>query len=104
MSALGQKQTCAVQTGMSALPPKATLDAECPLRAKSRMVDRLGVDVIVPKAEEIDQIHNTYMDVFYERSTPAQIDGLPQVACTFIARDRCCRRSGAAGRAISVSA
>src|SRR5262245_58302464 len=52
MSALGQKLTCAVQTGMSALPPKATLDAECPLRAKSRMVDRRGVDVIVPKAEE----------------------------------------------------
>src|SRR5262249_7379542 len=28
MSALGQKQTYAVQKGMSALPPKATLDAE----------------------------------------------------------------------------
>ena len=27
MSALGQKQTCAVRTGMSALPPKATLNA-----------------------------------------------------------------------------
>ena len=27
MSALGQKQTCAVQKGMSALPPKATLNA-----------------------------------------------------------------------------
>ena len=27
MSALGQKQTCAVQNGMSALPPKATLNA-----------------------------------------------------------------------------
>ena len=25
MSALGQKQTCAVQTGMSALPPKADM-------------------------------------------------------------------------------
>ena len=25
MSALGQKQTCAVQTGMSALPPKADI-------------------------------------------------------------------------------
>jgi hypothetical protein len=31
MTALGQKQTFAVQKGMSALPPKA----ECPLRAKS---------------------------------------------------------------------
>src|SRR5262245_39762054 len=27
MSALGQKQTCAVQKGMSALPPKATSNA-----------------------------------------------------------------------------
>jgi len=27
MSALGQKQTCALQNGMSALPPKATLIA-----------------------------------------------------------------------------
>jgi len=27
MSALGQKQTCAMQKGMSALPPKATLNA-----------------------------------------------------------------------------
>ena len=27
MSALGQKRTCAVQKGMSALPPKATLNA-----------------------------------------------------------------------------
>jgi hypothetical protein len=38
MSALGQKQTFAPQKVMSALPPKATLDAyifECPLRANS---------------------------------------------------------------------
>ena len=55
---------------------------------ESRMFDRLGVDVIVPKAEEIEQIHNTYMDVLHDRSTPAQIDGLRQVACTIIARDR----------------
>ena len=54
---------------------------------ESRMFDRLGVDVIMPKAEEIDQIHNTYMDVLHDRSTPAQIDGLRQVARTLIARD-----------------
>ena len=54
---------------------------------ESRMFDRLGVDVIMPKAEEIDQIHNTYMDVLHDRSTPAQIDGLRQVAGTLIARD-----------------
>src|SRR5262245_11604553 len=38
MSALGQKQTCAVQNGMSALPPIATAKADirkrsCPARA-----------------------------------------------------------------------
>ena len=54
---------------------------------ESRMFDRLGVDVIVPRVEEIEQIHNTYMDVLCDRSTPAQIDSLRQVARTFIARD-----------------
>src|SRR5262249_6005126 len=38
MSALGQKQTCAVREGMSALPPNSDIKCnimECPLRAKS---------------------------------------------------------------------
>ena len=36
MSALGQKRTCAVQNGMSALPPKADMcGARCPLCANS---------------------------------------------------------------------
>ena len=38
MSALGQKQTCAVQEGMSALPPKADMcgaTRRCPLSANS---------------------------------------------------------------------
>jgi len=37
MSALGQKQTCAVQKGMSALPPESDIkcDVECPLRANN---------------------------------------------------------------------
>jgi hypothetical protein len=36
MSALGQKQTFAVQKGMSALPPKADIHGpECPLRPKA---------------------------------------------------------------------
>ena len=60
---------------------------------ESRMFDRLGVDVIMPKAEEIDQIHNAYMDVLYDRSTPAQIDGLRQ-ACAHPHRAR--RRPGRA--------
>jgi len=41
MSALGQKQTCAVQKGMSALPPIATAKADfrkrsCPLYPRKR--------------------------------------------------------------------
>jgi aspartate racemase len=51
------------------------------------MFDRLGVDVVVPKMEEIDQIHNTYMDVVHDCSTPGKIDGLRQVARTLIERD-----------------
>jgi hypothetical protein len=35
MSALGQKQTCAVQNGMSALPPKADI---CSAQAHVRFV------------------------------------------------------------------
>jgi aspartate racemase len=54
---------------------------------ESRMFDRLGVDVVMPKPEEIEQIHNIYMDVLYDRSTPAQIDGLRQLARALIARD-----------------
>ena len=34
MSALGQKQTCAVQKGMSALPPKADIQCNWPMSAK----------------------------------------------------------------------
>jgi aspartate racemase len=54
---------------------------------ETRMFDRLGVDVIVPKGEEIRQIHKTYMDVLQDRSTQEQIDGLRQIAHTLIARD-----------------
>src|SRR5262245_36855800 len=46
-SALGQKQTCALQDGMSALPPKATSNATygCPLRAIADL--RLSFDDLV---------------------------------------------------------
>ena len=54
---------------------------------ESRMFDRLGVDVVMPKPEEIEQIHNTYMDVLFDRSSRAQIDGLRQLARTLVARD-----------------
>ena len=42
MSALGQKQTCAAQKVMSALPPKADMcsaTSGCPLSANSRHLD-----------------------------------------------------------------
>src|SRR5262245_5219298 len=54
---------------------------------ESRMFGRLGVDVVMPKAEEIEQIHNTYMNVLRERSTPEEIDALRQLARTLITRE-----------------
>src|SRR5947209_16826875 len=54
---------------------------------QSRMFGRLGVDVVMPAPEEIDVINNSYLDVVYDRSTPAGIDRLREVAHTLIARD-----------------
>lgn len=54
---------------------------------ESRMFGRLGVDVVMPKPDEVDFIHNTYLDVLYDRSTPAQIDRLREQAHTLIGRD-----------------
>jgi len=54
---------------------------------ESRMFDRLGVDVLMPKSDEIDFIHNTYLDVVYDRGTPEQIDRLRELAHTLVRRD-----------------
>jgi aspartate racemase len=54
---------------------------------ESRMFGRLGVDVIMPARHEIDFIHNTYLDVVYDRSTPAGIDRLRELADTLVKRD-----------------
>ena len=54
---------------------------------ESRMFGRLGVDVVMPKASEIEQIHNTYMDALNDRSTAKQIDELRQLARMLISRD-----------------
>ena len=54
---------------------------------ESRMFGRLGVDVVMPKPDEIDFIHNTYLDVVYDRSTPEKIDRLRELANTLIKRD-----------------
>jgi aspartate racemase len=55
---------------------------------ETRMFGRLnGIDVVMPKLDEIELIHNTYTDVVAARSTPAQIDRLRRLARTFIERD-----------------
>src|SRR3954454_6697884 len=54
---------------------------------KSRMFGRLGVDVVMPSPDEIDFIHNSYLDVVYDRSTPEKIDRLRELAHTLVKRD-----------------
>jgi aspartate racemase len=54
---------------------------------ESKMFGRLGVDVVMPTPDEIDFIHNAYLDVVYDRSTPAGIDRLRDLARTLIRRD-----------------
>jgi aspartate racemase len=54
---------------------------------ESRMFGRLGADVVMPKADEIDVIHNAYLDVVYDRSTPQTIDRLRELARLLIRRD-----------------
>lgn len=54
---------------------------------ESRMFGRLGVDVVMPRPDEIAFIHNSYLDVVYDRSTPAGIDKLRELAHTLIKRD-----------------
>jgi len=53
----------------------------------SRMFGRLDVDVVMPQPDEIDFIHNAYLDVVYDRSTSAGIDRLRELAHTLIRRD-----------------
>jgi aspartate racemase len=53
----------------------------------SRMFGRLDIDVVMPQPDEIDFIHNAYLDVVYDRSTPAGIDRLRELAHTLIKRD-----------------
>ena len=54
---------------------------------QSRMFGRLGVEVVMPTPDEIDFINNTYLDIVYDRSTPAGIDRLRELAHTLIQRD-----------------
>jgi aspartate racemase len=53
----------------------------------SKMFGRLGIDVVMPKPDEIERIHNAYLDVVYGRDTPATLDGLRELAHTLMTRD-----------------
>jgi aspartate racemase len=53
----------------------------------SKMFGRLGVDVVMPKPDEIERIHNAYLDVVYGRDTPQTLDDLRELAGTLMKRD-----------------
>jgi aspartate racemase len=54
---------------------------------RSRMFDRLGVEIVMPTDDEIEFINNAYLDVVYDRSTPATLDRLRELAHILIKRD-----------------
>jgi aspartate racemase len=55
---------------------------------ETAMFGRLdGVEVAMPRPDEIDVIHNTYVDIVAGRHTAAQIDALRTLAGTLLARD-----------------
>jgi aspartate racemase len=53
----------------------------------SKMFGRLSIDVVMPKPDEIERIHNAYLDVVYDRSTPQTLTGLRELAHTLMTRD-----------------
>jgi len=53
----------------------------------SPMFSRLGAEVVMPRPDEIEFINNAYLDVVYDRSTPAGIDRLRELAHALIKRD-----------------
>jgi len=54
---------------------------------QTKMFGRLGVDVVMPQPDEIETINNAYLDVVYDRSTPATLDRLRELARTLMTRD-----------------
>ena len=54
---------------------------------QTKMFGRLGVDVVMPEPEEIETINNAYLDVVYDRATPATLDRLRELAHTMMTRD-----------------
>lgn len=54
---------------------------------KSRMFGRLDIEVAMPSDDEITFINDAYLDVVYDRSTPATLDRLRELAHTLIRRE-----------------
>ncbi|MBV8836244.1 MAG: aspartate/glutamate racemase family protein [Alphaproteobacteria bacterium] len=55
---------------------------------ETSMFGRLeGIDIAMPRPDEITQNHNSYADIVADRHTPAQLDQLRELARTLIARD-----------------
>jgi aspartate racemase len=55
---------------------------------ETRMFGGLGdIDVVMPAAAEIEQIHSIYTDIVAGRGSQAQTDELRKLAQTFVARD-----------------
>jgi aspartate racemase len=55
---------------------------------ETRMFGRLGdVEVVMPRPDEIDQIHNTYVDIVGGRGSAEQVANVRKLAHAFIARD-----------------
>jgi aspartate racemase len=46
-----------------------------------------GIDIAMPRPDEVAQIHHTYIEIVAGRHTPAQIEDLRTLAKTLIARD-----------------
>jgi aspartate racemase len=54
---------------------------------QSKMFGRLGVDVVMPQPDEIEAINTAYLEVVYDRSTPATLNRLRELAHTLMRRD-----------------
>ena len=54
---------------------------------QTKMFGRLGADVVMPRPDEIETINNAYLDVVYDRSTPATFNRLRELAHTLMKRD-----------------
>jgi aspartate racemase len=53
----------------------------------SKMFGRLSVEVVMPRADEIERSQDAYSDVVYDRNTPQTLEDLRELAHTLMKRD-----------------